>query len=84
MAYLKPVMPELAARTEAFLNEELTWEAIATPLTDHEITKFKALFSRIDPKKVEAMIESSKEDAAAEAAAKEKQKLKKSKQAKLS
>ena len=72
MAYLKPVMPELAARTEAFLNEELTWEAIATPLTDHEITKFKALFSRIDPKKVEAMIESSKEDAAAEAAAKEK------------
>ncbi|CAK1697851.1 methionine--tRNA ligase [Vibrio crassostreae] len=72
MAYLKPVMPELAARTEAFLNEELTWEAIATPLTDHEITKFKALFSRIDPKKVEAMVESSKEDAAAEAAAKEK------------
>ncbi|OEE31857.1 methionine--tRNA ligase, partial [Vibrio genomosp. F10 str. ZF-129] len=72
MAYLKPVMPELAARTEAFLNEELTWEGVATPLTDHEITKFKALFSRIDSKKVEAMVESSKEDAAAEAAAKEK------------
>ena len=72
MTYLKPVMPELAARTEAFLNQELTWDGMATPLTDHEITKFKALFNRIDPKKVAAMIEASKEDAAAEQAAKEK------------
>ncbi|NUW68112.1 methionine--tRNA ligase [Vibrio coralliilyticus] len=71
MTYLKPVMPELAARTEGFLNEELTWEGIAAPLTGHEITKFKALFNRIDPKKVEAMVEASKEDAAAEVAAKE-------------
>ncbi|MDW2013918.1 methionine--tRNA ligase subunit beta, partial [Vibrio sp. Vb0301] len=72
MTYLKPVMPALAARTEAFLNQELTWEGIAQPLTDHEITKFKALFNRIDPKNIEAMIEASKEDAAAEMAAKEK------------
>ncbi|WP_317916998.1 methionine--tRNA ligase [Vibrio sp. MACH09] len=72
MTYLKPVMPELASRTEAFLNQELTWHAIAEPLTDHEITKFKALFNRIDPKKVEAMVEASKEDAAAEKAAVEK------------
>lgn len=28
MTYLKPVMPALAARTEAFLNQELTWEAL--------------------------------------------------------
>ena len=72
MTYLKPVMPELAARTEAFLNQELTWEGIATPLTSHEITAFKALFNRIDPKNIEAMIEASKEDAAAEVAAKQK------------
>lgn len=50
ITYLKPVMPELAARTEAFLNQELTWENISAPLTGHEITKFKALFSRIDLK----------------------------------
>ncbi|MFD2015915.1 hypothetical protein ACFSJQ_09435 [Vibrio olivae] len=50
MTYLKPVMPALAARSEAFLNEELSWERIATPLVSHEITKFKALFNRIDPK----------------------------------
>ncbi|CAM4121854.1 methionine--tRNA ligase [Vibrio neonatus] len=72
MTYLKPVMPELAARTEAFLNQELTWDGVATPLTNHEISKFKALFNRVDPKKVEAMVEASKEDAAAETAAKEK------------
>ncbi|GEA60652.1 methionine--tRNA ligase [Vibrio comitans] len=71
MTYLKPVMPELAARTEGFLNQELTWDGVATPLTDHEISKFKALFNRVDPKKVEAMVEASKEDAAAEVAAKE-------------
>ncbi len=71
MTYLKPVMPELAARTETFLNQELTWDGLATPLVNHEITKFKALFNRIDPKKVEAMVEASKEDAAAEQAAKE-------------
>ncbi|MEI8608048.1 methionine--tRNA ligase [Enterovibrio sp. Hal110] len=68
MAYLKPVMPELAKRSEAFLNETLTWEGIAQPLTDHSVNPFKALFSRIDPKHVEAMVETSKEDAAAEKA----------------
>ncbi|MGB2078788.1 MAG: methionine--tRNA ligase [Vibrio sp.] len=66
MTYLKPVMPELALRSEAFLNETLTWDGIDKPLTAHQITKFKALFSRIDSKHVEAMIEASKEDAAAE------------------
>ncbi|WP_299013795.1 methionine--tRNA ligase [uncultured Photobacterium sp.] len=71
MTYLKPVMPQLAERTEGFLNETLTWEGIAQPLTGHEVTKFKALFNRIDPKHVEAMVETSKEDAAAEKAASE-------------
>ncbi|MCW8331650.1 methionine--tRNA ligase [Photobacterium sp. SDRW27] len=71
MTYLKPVMPQLAERTEGFLNETLTWEGIAQPLTGHEVTKFKALFNRIDPKHVEAMVDSSKEDAAAEKAAAE-------------
>ncbi|WP_305815624.1 methionine--tRNA ligase [Photobacterium leiognathi] len=71
MAYLKPVMPKLAERSEAFLNETLTWESIAQPLTAHEVTKFKALFNRIDPAHVAAMVESSKEEAAADKAAAE-------------
>lgn len=33
MTYLKPVMPALADRTKGFLNDELTWEGIAQPLT---------------------------------------------------
>ena len=69
MAYLKPVMPKLTERTEAFLNETLTWESIETPLTNHEVTKFKALFNRIDPVHVAAMVEASKEEAAADKAA---------------
>ncbi|MCP4954704.1 methionine--tRNA ligase [Photobacterium aquimaris] len=68
MAYLKPVMPKLAERTEGFLNETLTWEGIETPLTNHEVTKFKALFNRIDPAHVAAMVEASKEEAAADKA----------------
>ncbi|MEI8596126.1 methionine--tRNA ligase [Photobacterium sp. Hal280] len=69
MTYLKPVMPKLAERVEGFLNETLTWDGIAQPLIGHEIAKFKALFSRIDSKHIEAMVEASKEDAAAEKAA---------------
>lgn len=61
MTYLKPILPGLAKRTEAFLNVELTWDSIATPLTHHEVAPFKALFSRIEMAKVEAMVEASKE-----------------------
>ena len=70
MAYLKPVMPLLAERTEAFLGETLSWEGVAKPLTNHQLSPFKALFSRIEPAKVEAMIEASKEDLAKEQAPK--------------
>jgi len=72
MTYLKPIMPKLTERSEAFLNETLTWDSIKTPLAGHQINNFKALFQRIDPKHVEAMVESSKASAAADAAAKEK------------
>ncbi|MDM5116454.1 methionine--tRNA ligase [Aeromonas salmonicida] len=70
MAYLKPVMPLLAERAEAFLGETLTWNGVALPLTNHQLTTFKALFSRIEPAKIEAMIEASKEDLAKEQAPK--------------
>lgn len=65
MTYLKPVMPELVARTETYLNQTLTWENISIPLTAHQVNPFKALFNRIDPKHVDAMVEDSKEDTAA-------------------
>ncbi|CDL83025.1 methionine--tRNA ligase [Xenorhabdus szentirmaii] len=61
MTYLKPVLPGLSARAEAFLNTELTWESIQQPLLSHDVAPFKALFSRIEMAKVEAMVADSKE-----------------------
>lgn len=62
MTYLKPVLPALNERTEAFLNTELTWDGIEQPLLGHQVNAFKALFNRIDLDKVNDMVASSKED----------------------
>ncbi|MEQ5571851.1 methionine--tRNA ligase [Providencia huaxiensis] len=61
MTYLKPVLPGLTERAEAFLNSELSWDAISTPLLNHSVAPFKALFNRIEMAKVDAMVEASKE-----------------------
>ncbi|MBS9426585.1 methionine--tRNA ligase [Photorhabdus akhurstii] len=61
MTFLKPVLPNLAERAEAFLNTELTWHGIEQPLLDHQVSAFKALFTRIDMDKVNAMVAASKE-----------------------
>jgi methionyl-tRNA synthetase len=62
VVYLKPVVPILASQSEAFLNDELTWESSQSVLTDHPINKFKALMQRVDMDKVSAMIDDSKEN----------------------
>lgn len=65
---LKPVLPKLASDAEAFLNvPALTWADMATPLADHQLNPFTPLLTRIEPAKIEAMTEASKEDLAAEA-----------------
>lgn len=61
--FLKPVLPVLAADAEAFLNvAPLTWNDHLTRLENHTLNPFKALMSRIEPAKVEAMVAASKED----------------------
>ncbi|WP_312041684.1 methionine--tRNA ligase [Erwinia sp.] len=65
MTWLKPVLPTLSKRAEAFLNQELSWDGIAHPLRDHTLSTFKALYNRIEMDKVNALTEASKEDAAA-------------------
>jgi len=67
MTWLKPVLPSLSQRSEAFLNLELSWEGIQQPLLNHRISAFKALYNRIEMDKVNALIAASKEDAAAAA-----------------
>ncbi|MBU2113480.1 MAG: methionine--tRNA ligase [Gammaproteobacteria bacterium] len=69
MHYLKPVLPLMAAETEAFLNSELNWNNYQQPLTSHAINPFKALMQRVDPVKVAAMLEASKDNLQPQAAA---------------
>ncbi|ATO32269.1 Methionyl-tRNA synthetase [Dickeya dianthicola RNS04.9] len=67
MTYLKPVLPSLAERVEAFLQTELHWDNLAQPLTNHRVGAFKALFNRIDIAHVQGIVDASKEEAAAAA-----------------
>lgn len=76
MTWLKPVLPELSQRAEAFLNITITWDGIAQPLLNHRIEPFKALYQRIDLATVNNMVDSSKLDVVP-ATEKSKQKAKK-------
>ncbi|WP_248797182.1 methionine--tRNA ligase [Pseudomonas sp. MWU13-2105] len=61
--FLKPVLPLLAADAEAFLNvAPLTWNDHASLLANHQLNAFQPLMTRIDPVKVQAMTDASKED----------------------
>ncbi len=60
--YLAPVLPELAAKAGELLGEELTsWDQSQKPITGREINKFEHMMQRVDPAKIEAMIEESKQ-----------------------
>ena len=62
MAYLAPVLPFTAERAAAFLGIPLDdWRRIDEPLLGVPLNTFQALLTRIDPIKVKAMIEDSKE-----------------------
>ena len=68
MIYLKPILPKLAADSEAFLKvAPLTWADLDAPLGDHAIEPFKALFARMDKDDVARMVADSREDADAPA-----------------
>jgi methionyl-tRNA synthetase len=60
--YLKPILPVFAEKVEKFLNiENLYLDDVERVLENHTINKFERLFERVDKKKVDAMIEESKE-----------------------
>jgi methionyl-tRNA synthetase len=65
--YLKPILPTLVANAEAFLNvESLSWDDRLQTLTGHEINKFTPLMQRIEPEKIEKMLEVTATEAAAQ------------------
>jgi len=66
LTYLAPVLPSMVEKTEAFLNVKLTWAARTELLLDHNINKFKPMMTRVDLKKIDVMMEASKEAVAAE------------------
>ncbi len=61
-AYLKPVLPTIIAQAESFLAASVSrWPDLDAPLLGHTIQPYTPLFTRIDPKQIDAMTEASKD-----------------------
>jgi len=62
--WLKPVIPAVAGRAEAFLGAgELTWSSAATPLLGCRIASYEPLLTRVEPKAVAAILKEAAEGA---------------------
>lgn len=68
--YLKPVLPQLAAQVEAFLNvAPFQWSDVNNALPDgHVINAYSHLMTRVEPKMLDALFEAPEAPAAAEPA----------------
>ena len=65
MIYLKPVLPAMAERAEAFLNAgELSWADASELLNGHQLNPFQPLMKRAEMAQVEALLEASRTEAA--------------------
>jgi methionyl-tRNA synthetase len=62
MSYLSPVLPFTAERAEAFLGRQVSdWRSIGEPMLGVTVNTFQPLLTRIDPLKLNSVIEASKE-----------------------
>ena len=62
---LKPVLPNVCAHAESFLNAPISaWADFNAPLLNHQIQAYAPLFTRIDPKHIQAMTDASTETTA--------------------
>lgn len=57
MTFLKPVVPSLAERAEAFLNETLNWSQPLAFVSGTQINGFKALLKRVEKTQIDAVME---------------------------
>jgi methionyl-tRNA synthetase len=70
VTYLAPVLPFTTERAAAFLGAEVTdWRSIDEPLLGIPVNAFQPLLTRIDPVKVQAVVDHSKESLQPAAAA---------------
>ena len=61
--YLKPILPEYAERIEKMLRlEPLKWDDAGKLLEKQKVGPFERLVERVDPDKVKAMIEESRQE----------------------
>ena len=61
IAYLKPVLPEIASKVESILNcEKLTWQNTENCLLAHKIDAFEPLITRINIESINKMKEENK------------------------
>ena len=61
VTYLAPVLPRLARQTGELLSVPITkWSDAQTPLVGIRVNEFQHMMKRVDPKKVQAMVEESK------------------------
>ncbi len=62
VVYLSPVLPRLSRQTGELLSVPIqSWDDARSPLTGTQVQKFLHMLQRVDPQKVEAMMEDSKE-----------------------
>ena len=67
--YLKPILPAMTEKAEAFLQiDPLSWDDAQRPLLSHEIARYRPLFTRIDRKAVDKVVEATRAEATPEAA----------------
>ena len=59
--FLKPILPDYATKVATlFKEDEYKWDDYKTTLENSEINKFKHLLKRVDPKKVEDILDETK------------------------
>ena len=67
VVYLSPVLPELTGKANELFGVEISnWSDSQSPITGSQISKFKHMMQRVEIKDVEAMIDETKDEAAAE------------------
>lgn len=61
LVWIRPVLPQIAADAERFLNVgPLTWADAATPLLGHRINVYEPLLTRLERPAIDRMIEASR------------------------
>ena len=62
ITYLAPVLPFTAQKAAAFLGQDVDdWQVLSQPMLDVPVNTFQPLITRIDPLKIQAMVDDSME-----------------------